>query len=166
MIELDDYVVRKYIGRLVGEEGVELIEKMPEEDMTDEKLSEITGILINSVRRTLTILYENKLVLYKKVRDSNSGWITYLWCLNLKDIKHQLLKEQKKLLKHLKIRVEFEKNNIFYSCPDNCVRLLFDEATDCEFICPLCGADLIFEDNTRDINAIEKCMRKLEKCNV
>ena len=94
---------------LVGEEGLQMIEKMPEGEVTDEEIATETGILLNTVRRTL-----------------------------------------------LKTRLEFEENNVFYSCPQGCVRLLFDEATETEFLCPMCGEDLAFYDNSYFIEVLKK----------
>ena len=60
LVELDDKVIRGYLMSLVGEEGLKMIEEMPEGEVTDEEISAKTGILLNTVRRTLFILYENK----------------------------------------------------------------------------------------------------------
>ncbi|MCS3924262.1 transcription factor [Methanosalsum natronophilum] len=156
MVDLNDPVVRGYLSRLVGDDGLEMIEKMPEGDITDEKIAEETGILLNIVRRTLFILYENKLAVCTRERDSSSGWLTYLWHLDLSDIEHQLEKERKKLLRNLRTRLDFEENNVFYRCPESCLRMVFEEATETEFLCINCGEDLVFEDNSEMVNAIRK----------
>lgn len=66
------------------------------------------------------------------------------------------MREKKKLLRNLKTRLEFEENNVFYVCPQGCVRLLFDEATETEFLCPMCGEDLVYYDNSRFVSALKK----------
>ena len=66
------------------------------------------------------------------------------------------MREKKKLLRNLKTRLEFEENHVFYTCPQGCARLLFDEATETEFLCPLCGEDLVFYDNSYIIDIIRK----------
>lgn len=161
MVDLDDKVIRGYLRSLVGEDGLKMIEQMPEGDVTDEEIATKTGVLLNTVRRTLFILYENKFAIVVRERDSNSGWLTYLWHLDFSDIEHQLMREKKKLLRNLKTRLEFEENNVFYVCPQSCVRLLFDEATETEFLCPMCGEDLTFYDNSLFVGALKKRVEAL-----
>jgi transcription initiation factor TFIIE subunit alpha len=156
LVDTDDKVIRGYLTSLVGEEGLQMIERMPEGEVTDEEIAAKTDVLLNTVRRTLFILHENKFAICRRERDSNSGWLTYLWRLEFSDIEHQLMREKKKLLRNLKTRLEFEENNVFYTCPQGCVRLLFDEATETEFLCPMCGEDLIFYDNSRFIDVLKK----------
>jgi transcription initiation factor TFIIE subunit alpha len=156
LVDLNDKVIRGYLRSLVGEDGLKMIEQMPEGNVTDEEIANKTGVLLNTVRRTLFILYENKFAIVVRERDSNSGWLTYLWHLDFADIEHQLMREKKKLLRNLKTRLEFEENNVFYVCPQSCVRLLFDEATETEFLCPMCGEDLVFYDNSRFVGALKK----------
>lgn len=164
MVDLNDPVVRGYLSRLVGEEGLEMIEKMPEGEVTDEKIAEETGVLLNIVRRTLFILYENKLAVCRRERDSSSGWLTYLWRLDLSDIDFQLEKEKKKLIRNLRMRLDFEDKNVFYSCPEGCSRMVFDQAAGCEFLCLMCGEDLVFEDNIEVVEKIRERVEELEKC--
>ncbi|HNW38023.1 MAG TPA: transcription factor [Methanosarcina vacuolata] len=156
MVDINDKVIRGYLLSLVGEEGLQMIEKMPEGEVTDEEIAGKTEVLLNTVRRTLFILNENKFAICRRERDSNSGWLTYLWRLDFSDIEHQLMKEKKKLLRNLKTRLDFEENNVFYMCPQGCVRLLFDEATETEFLCPMCGEDLVFYDNSYFIDVLRK----------
>ncbi|AKB73902.1 Archaeal transcription factor E [Methanosarcina lacustris Z-7289] len=141
---------------LVGEDGLKMIGDMPEGEITDEEIATKTGVLLNTVRRTLFILYENKFAIVVRERDSNSGWLTYLWHLDFSGIEHQLMREKKKLLRNLKTRLEFEDNNVFYTCPQGCVRLLFDEATETEFLCPMCGEDLAYYDNSLFVGVLKK----------
>lgn len=158
MIDLNEPVVDGYLIRLVGEDGVEMIKNMPEGEVTDEQIAESTGILLNIVRRTLFILNENKLAVCRRERDSSSGWLTYLWTLDMTDVGPQLMKEKKRLVKNLKTRLEFEEDSVFYNCPEGCVRMNFKEATECEFLCPLCGEDMMFDDNAE---LIEKVVQRI-----
>lgn len=104
-------------------------------------------ISLNTVRKILFILGENKFTICKRERDSNSGWLTFRWRLNMTGIDHQLEREKKKLYRNLLKRQEYEAENLFYVCPQHCVRLIFNDATEMEFLCPLCGEDLVYEDN-------------------
>ncbi|WP_406662246.1 transcription factor [Methanolobus sp. ZRKC3] len=162
MIDINDPVVSGYLVRLAGEEGVEMIKNMPEGEVTDEQIAESTGILLNIVRRTLFILNENKLAVCRRERDSSSGWLTYLWTLDLEDIGPQLMKEKKKIVRNLKTRLEFEDNNVFYICPEGCNRMNFSKATECEFLCPDCGEDMMFDDNSKLTEKMKKRIIEIE----
>ncbi len=163
MIDLNDPVVRGYLTRLVGEEGLVMIERIPEGEVTDEQIAEATEVLLNVVRRTLFIMSENKLAVCRRERDSNSGWLTYLWHLDMTDIEPQLAKEKKRLTKNLDMRLDFEEDNVFYVCPDGCVRMLFNDAVENEFLCPMCGEDLIFNDNADFTEALKKRLEAISE---
>ena len=62
LVELNDKVIRGYLMSHVGEEGLKMIEEMPEGEVKDEEIAAKSGVPLNTVRRTLFILYENKLV--------------------------------------------------------------------------------------------------------
>lgn len=162
MIDMNDPVTRGYLIRLVGEDGLAMIEKMPEGEVTDEQIAQATGILLNIVRRTLFILNENKLAICRRERDASSGWLTYLWTLDMSDVEKQLMKEKKRLIKNLKIRKDFEESNVFYICPEGCVRMDFKQASDSAFMCPDCGEDMVHQDNLPFIHIIQERIKNLE----
>lgn len=162
MVDLDDPVIRGYFINLVGDEGFKVVQKMPEGEVTDEKIAEVTGVLLNIVRRTLFILYENRLALYRRVRDTDSGWLTYLWKLDLGSLNRQLEIEAKRTLRNLKVKLEFEDGKVFYTCKNQCGRYLFDDATELDFMCPVCGEDLAYQDNEPVIKALKQRISELE----
>jgi len=163
LVDLNDPVVRGYFINLVGEEGFKVVQKMPEGEVTDEKIAEVTGVLLNIVRRTLFILYENRLASYRRVRDTDSGWLTYLWRLDMSNLPRQLEIEAKKILRNLKARLEFEEGKVFYTCKNQCERFLFEEAAELEFICPVCAEDLAYQDNEPIIMALRQRILELEQ---
>ncbi|MBU3968266.1 MAG: transcription factor [Euryarchaeota archaeon] len=163
MVDLNDPVIKGYFINLVGEEGFKVVDKMPESEVTDEKIAEATGVLLNIVRRTLFILYENRLAVYRRVRDTDSGWLTYLWRLDLSNLESQLLIESKKILKNLKSKLQFEDGKVFYTCKAECSRFLFETASDLLFICPVCGEDLEFQDNESVVKALNQRINKIEE---
>lgn len=162
MVDLNDPVIAGYFLNLVGEEGYTVVKDMPEGEITDDKIAEATDVSLNIVRRTLFILYENRLASYRRERDTTSGWLTYLWKLDLRGLNRQLGLETKKLLKNLKAKLEFEEDKVFYVCQKNCARLLFDDATEMEFICPMCGEELEYQENEPTINALKQRISDLE----
>ena len=127
-----------------------------------EKLKNKKEITLNNIRKILFILYENKYTICKRERDTNSGWLTFKWKLNITGIKYQLEREKKKLYKNLIKRKEYEEKNIFYSCPNKCLRLIFDEATESDFRCPICGSSLSYEDNKQFLDILNTKIKKFE----
>jgi transcription initiation factor TFIIE subunit alpha len=53
---VSDVAVRGYLKNLVGDDGLEMIERASINELTDEKIAEETGSNLNTVRRTLYIL--------------------------------------------------------------------------------------------------------------
>ncbi|MBU4339330.1 MAG: transcription factor [Euryarchaeota archaeon] len=163
MSNLNDPVIKGYFINLIGEEGFKVVEKMPETEVTDEKIAEATGVLLNIVRRTLFILYENRLAVYRRVRDTDSGWLTYLWRLDLSTMDSQLVLESKKILKNLRSKLEFEDGKVFYTCKAQCSRFLFETASDLLFICPVCDEDLEYQENESVVKALKQRINKIEE---
>ncbi len=163
LVDFDDPVIKGYFINLVGEEGFKVVQNMPEGEVTDEKIAEVTGVLLNIVRRTLFILYENRLAVYRRERDTDSGWLTYLWQLDLSNLNSQLELEAKKLLRNLKSKLQFEEGKVFYICENKCGRYLFEDAAEMEFICPVCGGKLEYLDSEKLIKALKRRISELEE---
>lgn len=163
LVDLNDPVIKGYLINLVGEEGLKVVQNMPEGEVTDEKIAQVTGVLLNIVRRTLFILYENRLASYRRERDTDSGWLTYLWKLDLGNVNRQLELEAKKLLKNLKTKLEFEEDKVFYICEKQDGRFLFETAAELEFKCPICGGELLFQENETVIQSLKERIIKLEE---
>ena len=161
---IEEVIHRAYLNKLVGEEGLRIVECIPGEEITDERLAELTGISLNTVRRTLYLLYEHRLAIYRRKRDPDSGWLTYLWQLCPENFDKALESEAKRLLRKLEERLGYEKENIFYACTEGCARFVFDEASDANFVCPFCQGSLEYMENAKVVEAIEKQMKDLKAC--
>ena len=105
MTVIEELIHRAYLNKLVGEEGLRIVECIPGEEITDERLAELTGISLNTVRRTLYLLYEHRLAIYRRKRDPDSGWLTYLWQLCPENFDKALESEAKRLLRKLDERL-------------------------------------------------------------
>jgi transcription initiation factor TFIIE subunit alpha len=161
---IEESIHRAYLNKLVGEEGLRIVECIPGEEITDERLAELTGISLNTVRRTLYLLYEHRLAIYRRKRDPDSGWLTYLWQLCPENFEKALESEARRLLRKLEERLVYEKENIFYACTEGCARFVFDEASDADFVCPFCQGSLEYMENAKVVEAIEKQIRDLKAC--
>jgi transcription initiation factor TFIIE subunit alpha len=164
---LSNKAIKGYIHKLVGDEGMNIVEKMldkvPEKEVTDEKIAELSGINLNLVRKTLYILYENHLALYRRERDKDSGWLTYLWKLDLDNAENMLKNETRKLIKKLERRLEFE-NNEFFACEEQPPhRILFDYAMDANFTCPVDGTPMSYYDNGIEKQSLKERIDRLKQ---
>ena len=165
---LEDKAVRAYIFRLVGDEGIMLIEKFPPEgEHSDEDLAETTGINLNSVRHTLYTLYGKRLAEYRRIKNAETGWLTYLWVLKFENADSTLSEEMDDVLEILKAREEYETLNDFYICNKCGLRYTFDEAMEREFVCENCKEkmehfdnDLLAEALRRRVDAMKENLGK------
>jgi transcription initiation factor TFIIE subunit alpha len=152
---LEDPVIQKYLHELVGPKGMPVAAAPPDGEVTDEELAEELGLELNDVRRALFILYENDLASYRRLRDEDSGWLTYLWTFEYDKVPEQLEEEMHRLLGALEARRQYEHDNEFYLCETCGIRFEFGEAMDVGFECPECGSDLEAMENTRLVRAMD-----------
>jgi transcription initiation factor TFIIE subunit alpha len=158
---LNDPVIQKYLHELVGPTGMPVAAAPPDGEVTDEELAEELGLELNDVRRALFILYENDLASYRRLRDEDSGWLTYLWTFEYDHIPEKLEEEMHRLLEALEERKEYETDNEFYLCPEESIRFEFGEAMEFNFECPSCGASLESMSNDQLVDAMEERIQKL-----
>jgi transcription initiation factor TFIIE subunit alpha len=158
---LEGPVIQKYLHELVGPKGMPVAAAPPDGEVTDEELAEELGLELNDVRRALFILYENDLATYRRLRDEDSGWLTYLWTFHYENIPEQLEGEMHRLLEALQDRRRYERDNEFYLCETCGIRFEFDEAMEFGFECPDCGNQVEAMENTRLVDAMEGRIEEL-----
>ncbi|WP_049900489.1 transcription factor [Natrinema sp. J7-1] len=159
---LEDPVIQKYLHELVGPKGMPVAAAPPDGEVTDEELAEELDLELNDVRRALFILYENDLATYRRLRDEDSGWLTYLWTFEYDNIPENLEEEMYRLHEALDERREYERNHEFYLCEICSIRFEFGEAMDFNFECPECGSPLESMDNNRLVDAMDARLDALE----
>ncbi|WEL17469.1 MULTISPECIES: transcription factor E [unclassified Halorhabdus] len=159
---LEDPVIQKYLHELVGPTGMPVAAAPPDGEVTDEELAEELGLELNDVRRALFILYENDLASYRRLRDEDSGWLTYLWTFEYDNIPEQLESEMHDLFEGLEERREYELDHEFYLCENCGIRFEFADAMDYSFECPDCGSSLEAMENTALIDAMNERIDELE----
>ena len=158
---LNDPVIQKYLHELVGPTGMPVAAAPPDGEVTDEELAEELGLELNDVRRALFILYENDLASYRRLRDEDSGWLTYLWTFQYENIPEQLEAEMERLLTALDERRAYERDNEFYLCGGCQLRFEFGEAMEFGFECPQCGGQLETMENERLVTAMDERIAQL-----
>jgi len=160
---LEDPVIQKYLHELVGPTCMPVAAAPPDGEVTDEELAEELGMELNDVRRALFILYENDLASYRRLRDEDSGWLTYLWTFEYENIPERLEEEMHRLLEALEEREDYERDNEFYLCEQDSIRFEFGEAMEFGFQCPNCGGELTSMSNERLVDAMEQRIAELRE---
>lgn len=123
-------------------------------EVTDEQIAEATGIKLNFVRKILYKLYDVGMTNYTRKKDPETQWFTYYWRFDSRKAAKLLEKEYNRHNEEIQESLEYEKNNMFFVCPNGC-RYAFDEATDFQFICPRCNEKLEFKDNSDVIDDLK-----------
>lgn len=160
---LENPVVQRYLHELVGTEGMQVALTPAKGEVTDEEIAEDLDLEVNTVRRALIILNENNLTDYRRVRDQDSGWLTYYWIFTYENIPKQLEEHMEELYRMLEERQEYEQNNDFYRCSVCRNRYDFSDAYELQFTCARCSSDLNSEDSDTIINYIRKRKDEIEE---
>jgi transcription initiation factor TFIIE subunit alpha len=155
--QLSNPAIRAYLVRLIGEEGIGLLEKFPPDgEYSDEDLAAQTGINLNSVRHTLYTLYEKRLAEYRRIKNNETGWLTYLWRLRMDQIYDVIKEDLTQILEKLEAREKFEEENDFYICKECGIIFTFNEAMDHGFVCPGCREHMQHFDNEALLRALKR----------
>ena len=161
---LKDEAVRAYLHRLIGDGGLDLLERFPEKgEYSDEDLAEKTGINLNSVRHTLYTLYEKRLAEYRRLKNTETGWLTYLWTLRLDRTQAAILEDMRAILEKLEARESFEEENDFYICK-TCGTFTFNEVMELDFACPRCTQPVEHFDNEALLSALKRRISAIREC--
>ncbi len=154
---LADPAIRAYLLRIIGEEGMGLITKFPKEgEHSDEELASMTQINLNSVRHTLYTLYEKRLAFYRRLKNNETGWLTYLWQLRLDSITDAIIEDLTRIIEKLEARRKYEEENDFYKCSECGYFITFNRAFDLDFTCPGCKNSYQHFDNEILVSSLKK----------
>ena len=163
-MKLTKKLVRDVSSEIVGDDGKAVVDRIyGKKDVSEFEIAEMFGDDINVARNVLYRLHNEHLVFSTKRKDKSKGWYVYYWTLNLPRFKDLSIQLSNNKIMNLKRRLEREKDQMFFTCTNNCVRLDFEVATDFEFKCPECNCVLMEEDNTNKITRIEKELAELQK---
>jgi transcription initiation factor TFIIE subunit alpha len=161
---LNDPAIRAYLHRMVGDEGLNLLERFPREgEHSDEDLAASTGINLNSVRHTLYTLYERRLAEYHRIKNNETGWLTYLWQLRTDHISDALREDMELVLDKLSRREKYEEENDFFICKDCHLIFTFPQAMNIDFTCPDCQQPMGHFDNEVLLKALKERIDAIKK---
>lgn len=160
---LGDSDAQRFLQEIIGEEGMEVVRFLTDQETTDEELSEATGIKLNIVRKVLYRLYDYRLASYIRTKDKTIGWYTYTWSLDLQRIYDILSERKRRILDELTKKLEFETTNIFFCCKSDNSRVPFDIASEYGFRCPQCQGLMEHLDNQSVIVSLEDEISRLKR---
>ena len=156
--KLTQQVVNDVVAEVVGEDSLAIIEFLKDKkNISDFKIAEKIDRDIHEVRNVLYRLYNQNLVTYYRKKDRQKGWYISYWTFNKKRVKDLKSNLRKQKLEKFKMRLRQEEDNQgnFYICPNACVRVGFERATDLEYRCPECASLLNHQDNTKTIEFLK-----------
>ncbi|NQV91560.1 hypothetical protein HQ489_03730 [Candidatus Woesearchaeota archaeon] len=156
--------IEEILVQILGSEGLPLIQSLiGKENVSEFDLATEINYDIKVVRRLLYTLYNHNLVAFTRKKDKQKGWYIYYWTLLPNSIRYSYFKRKKELLEKLQERLIEEQQELFFVCPNDCVRLNFDQSMDFEFHCPECG-ELINQDNGEErVTMLETKITSLTK---
>ncbi len=161
---LNNADVKKFLIENIGEESIDVIKTLlKKENVTDEIISEETGIKLNTVRKILYKLYDYRLASYEKSKDKEIGWYIYTWKIDISRIKSIIKENKKRILRELERKLEYEENHVFFYCKKDNIKLTFEEASERNFICPKCNSMLEYSENNESVEKLKKEIEKLRK---
>ena len=137
---LSDAYARHLIIESGGEHALEIVRGF-NNNSSDEEMSKKLGIKISDVRATLNKLHSLGIVDYTRHKDSETGWFSYYWCLNVNRMKgwiNDRVEEERR-------KQDFSSGE-HYFCPSCGGASIHDfvSASDFGFKCPICSSALDF----------------------
>ncbi|MDP7244078.1 MAG: hypothetical protein QF568_01915 [Flavobacteriales bacterium] len=156
------------VKEVVGEDSLKVVEFLKDKkNISDFKIAEKVKTDIHEIRNILYRLYNQNLVTYYRKKDRQKGWYISYWTFNKKRIKDLMKNLHYSKLEKFTERLRMEEANKgnFYLCPNACVRVNFENATDFEFKCPECGVALNHQDNEKTIEFLQGKIKELEMGN-
>ena len=114
------------------------------------------------VRRALYALHGRGYVGFRRKKDETIGWYTYFWFFKPSEVVHDYYKENRERLQRLEERYARERETIYYVCPNGCMRLDFDHASDYKFRCPDCGMLMQPEEMQQHVRQMRAQIRELK----
>jgi transcription initiation factor TFIIE subunit alpha len=156
------------VKEVVGEDSIKVVEFLKDKkNISDFKIAEKVKTDIHEIRNILYRLYNHNLVTYYRKKDRQKGWYISYWTFNKKRVKDLMSTLHYSKIEKFTSRLneeEANKGNI-YLCPNVCVRVNFEKATDFEFKCPECGSIVNHQDNEKTISFLRNKIKELKMSN-
>ncbi len=156
-MRLTSKIIEGVVSEVAGQEVIPLVRYLKDKrNISEFKIAQVLKTEVNFTRNMLYRLYDSNLVTFTRKKDKKKGWYIYYWTFNPKTINHLMYSLKKRRLESLKERLKREYAGNFYVCPDKCMRLDFEQASNFHFKCLECGKLLAYDDNKATIEQIQK----------
>ncbi len=153
------------LARLVAGEGGARVMKLllSKPGIVDEEISRRLRMDIREVRKILHKLNGIGILHYELTRDRETEHRIFKWYIQQEQATGFIISNMNKILDRLKQKLETEENNQFYWCGTlGHPRLLFDQAMEKLFRCPVCGKPLEPHENKELIEALRWKIKEIE----
>lgn len=160
---MDDETMLKIVEAMSGETGRRIVETLiiSGKTLSDEEISNMLGLKINDVRRTLYELASHGFVAYRRSSGEGSWWYTYSWFTNKDMVEHAINKRMREIARVLGEWLSYSEHHPSYICPYDFTLYVFDDAFENNFRCLKCGADLVEIDSQRVLEFVKSLIQKL-----
>jgi transcription initiation factor TFIIE subunit alpha len=137
-------VVRQFLVDVGGENAIAIVKNF-NTGMSDEEISKSLNLKISDVRAALNRLHSQGIVAYNREKDSETGWYSYSWYLNMEKIEKWAWESVRKY------ENPEENGGEYYVCPScgNSTVVSFETALDRGFRCEICNHALEYLDEKR-----------------
>jgi transcription initiation factor TFIIE subunit alpha len=163
-MKLSNKLVEDVVTAVAGEDVLPLVKQLKnKKNVSEFKLAESLKLEVNVARNMLYRLYHANLVSFIRRKDKKKGWYIYYWTFRIKQVKYLASSLKKEKLDRLNDRLNRERESSFFTCPNSCMRLDFEQAVGFEFKCPECASIMQLESNEEKIRKIQDEIKSLEK---
>ncbi len=159
-MNINDPLVKEFITELFGKKACKVIGAL-NRGKEDVEIAKETKIDVSEIRSILNQLHYHGIVTYTKEKTA-PYWYTYTWYLREERLKELIKEKMKEDLEELERQLEYEKNYTFFKCPNGCEKLPFEIAFEYDFRCPECNQIMEQIDNSKDIKALERKIRRIK----
>lgn len=161
---ITDVILSKIANIIGGEDAVKIVMTINElGKATGDQLMALTEMKLNDIRKILFKLYNQSLIQCDRSRDQDTGWFIFEWRLQPGQIEGFIKNLKSRILRILKTRLKYEENNTFYYCnSSDCKKVIFEDALEFVFKCPICKKLLQHYDNSAEIKVLSDKIKQVE----
>ena len=149
---LTDPIVQEILIDITHDEksSVSVIECILSGVTSDFDIAEETGIDLTIIRKILYELNSAGITTYNRIEDPENTGDIYSWKYKQEKVCEIIEDRYVDITKEINKSIEYEQENMFFVCKSN-HRYKFENASDYNFECPICGGSLKHQDNSKII---------------